>query len=46
MGYVAFVLSLIVSGAIASLIKVDTGSTLVNHPDYHLVPYAGDAFGA
>ena len=43
---VAFIASVILTSAIASLIQVDTGNTRCNQPDYHLVPFAGDAFGA
>jgi hypothetical protein len=46
MGFVAFVISLVVCGAIASLLDVDSTTSQRNTPDYHLVPYAGDAFGA
>lgn len=43
---VAFIASIVLTSAVASLIQVDTGNTRSNQPDYHLVPFAGDAFGA
>jgi hypothetical protein len=46
MAFVAFVLSLIVTGAVASLLDVEAGTSRMDQPDYHFVPYAGDAFGA
>ncbi len=46
MAYVALVASLIVSGVIASLVDVQTGSSRGDCPDYHFVPFAGDVFGA
>ena len=39
MAAVAFILSLVFTG-------VDTGTSHSDTPDYHLVPFAGDAFGA
>ncbi|MBQ3267974.1 MAG: hypothetical protein IJM67_01320 [Atopobiaceae bacterium] len=46
MAYVAFVATMVVSGAIASFVDVEAGSSRASHPDYHFVPFAGDAFGA
>ena len=46
MAFLAFVGSLFVTGLVASLIPVDTLSSRPDQPDYHLVPFAGDAFGA
>ncbi len=46
MAFVAFVLSLIVTGAVASLLDVEAGTSRMDQPDYHFVPFAGDAFGA
>lgn len=46
MGFIAFVLTVIVTGAVASLVDVDTLSSRKDSPDYHFVPFAGDAFGA
>ena len=38
--------TVIVAGLVASFIPVDTISSKQDTPDYHLVPYAGDVFGA
>jgi len=48
MVFFEFIGSLIVCGAVLSLINVPDGAVnaSVNYPDYHYVPYAGDAFGA
>lgn len=46
MGFVAFVVSLLACSALASLLDVDSSTSQSNTPDYHFVPYAGDAFGA
>ena len=46
MAYIAFVATVIVAGLVASFIPVDTISSKQDTPDYHLVPYAGDVFGA
>lgn len=46
MATLAFVLSIVLTGAVASLIRVDAGTSRTDTPDYHLVPFAGDAWGA
>ena len=46
MGFIAFIASIIVTGAVASLFNVESGSTRADQPDYHFVPFAGDVFGA
>ena len=46
MGYIAFIISIIVTGAVTSLFNVESGATRANQPDYHFVPFAGDALGA
>ena len=46
MGFIAFIVSIIVTGAVSSLFSVESGSSRANQPDYHFVPFAGDAFGA
>lgn len=46
MAYIAFVATVIVAGLVASFIPVDTISSKRDTPDYHLIPYAGDVFGA
>lgn len=46
MGFFEFIISAIVCSCIASLFDVETSSTQSNTPDYHLMPYAGDVFGA
>ena len=46
MACIAFVLTLALSGIVASFVRVDTGSTHADQPDYHFVPFAGDVFGA
>lgn len=46
MAYIVFVITLIVTGTIASLVDVDTCTSRYNQPDYHFVPFSGDAFGA
>lgn len=46
MAYLIFIGTVIACGAIAAFIPVDTMSSRVDAPDYHLIPYAGDAWGA
>ena len=46
MAIIAFIVSVIATGIVASLVPVDTISSRQDTPDYHLVPYAGDVFGA
>lgn len=46
MGFIAFIISIIATGAVASLLNVESGSTNASQPDYHFVPFAGDALGA
>lgn len=46
MGYIAFIASIIFTGAVASLLNVESGSTRSDQPDYHFVPFAGDVLGA
>ena len=46
MAYLALIGSLLITGIVASLIPVDTLTSDPDQPDYHLVPYAGDAWGA
>ena len=43
---VAFVASVVITGIVASLVRVDTTTSQPTQPDYHYVPFAGDAFGA
>lgn len=46
MAFVVFIITTIAVSAAASLIKVDTGTSRRDTPDYHLAPYSGDAFGS
>lgn len=46
MACIAFIASLLVCGIVSSFVSVDTNSVHANQPDYHFVPFAGDAFGA
>jgi len=43
---ISFIASIVLTGVIASLVQVDTNTTHSDQPDYHLVPFAGDVFGA
>ena len=45
MATLLFVATLVAGGVILSLIPCDTLSSRADQPDYHYVPYAGDAFG-
>ena len=45
MACIAFIASLLITGIIGSLVEVDTNSTRSDQ-DYHLVPFAGDVWGA
>lgn len=42
---VAFLLSIVITGAVLSAVPSNSIDSR-NEVDYHLVPYAGDAFGA
>lgn len=46
MAFIAFIASIVLTGLVASFIPVGTTSSMQDSPDYHLVPFAGDAFGA
>lgn len=46
MAVLLFIACMSVCGFVASFIPVDTLSSRPDQPDYHLVPFAGDAFGA
>ncbi len=46
MAYITFIVTMVLAAAAASLIDVDTTTSHADSPDYRLVPYAGDAFGA
>jgi hypothetical protein len=46
MAAVAFILSLVFTGIVASFLNVDAGTSHGDTPDYHLVPFAGDVWGA
>ena len=46
MAFVVSLASIILAGAVASLIDIDTTTSRFDAPDYHLVPFAGDVFGA
>ena len=46
MASVAFLVSVVLTGIVVSLIPVDTMSSRADQPDYHYVPFAGDALGA
>ena len=41
-----FIVSVVLTGLVASLIDVKAGTSSTDQPDYHLVPFAGDVWGA
>ncbi|MBP3893781.1 MAG: hypothetical protein J6D34_07040 [Atopobiaceae bacterium] len=41
-----FIASVVLTGIVASFVQVDTNTSQSDQPDYHYVPFAGDAFGA
>lgn len=43
---ISFILSVVFTGLVASLIDVKAGTSRTDQPDYHLVPFAGDVWGA
>lgn len=45
MAVIAFIASVACAGALASTIKVETGTSNQNTPDYRMVPFAGDCLG-
>lgn len=46
MASLLFIASIVAGGVVLSLIPCDTLSSRSDQPDYHYVPFAGDAFGA
>ena len=42
----AFIGSVLITSIVVSFIHVDTMSSHADQPDYHLVPFAGDVWGA
>lgn len=45
MAVIAFIASVACAGALASTIKVETGTSNQHTPDYRMVPFAGDCLG-
>ena len=46
MTIVAFIVSIVLTGIVASLVPVTTGTEEAVNADYHYVPAMGDVFGA
>lgn len=46
MACIAFIASVVLCSAVSTFVKVDTGTSHTDQPDYHFVPFAGDVFGA
>ncbi len=46
MAFAMFVGSVVLCGFVLSFFSVDTLNDKPDQPDYHVVPYAGDVWGA
>ena len=46
MGYAAFVAAVVAVGILGSFVPGGEAHGTTERPDYHIIPYAGDVFGA